>query len=90
MKISHIVKQDYKPKLIAKHWGGFNGRKIPDELVPFIKKHIKTTSNGYQYIPEYNDSWYGFTFNGKYDIVNFKTFIKIFTPYFSIHRVTHS
>ena len=53
-----------------------------------LKKHIKTTANGYHYIPQYNDSWYGFTFDGKYDIVNFKTFMKVLTPYFSVQRIT--
>ena len=56
----------------------------------FVKKHIKTTANGYHYIPQYNDSWYGFTFDGKYDIVNFKTFMKVLTPYFSVQRITYS
>lgn len=90
MKVNQIIENKFKPIIKAKHWGGFNGRKIPDELVPFVKKHIKTTANGYHYIPQYNDSWYGFTFDGKYDIVNFKTFMKVLTPYFSVQRITYS
>ena len=83
------IKEDknFKGSIIAKHWGGYNGRKIPEHLKSFIQKHIKRTSNGNYYIPQYNDSWYLQVFQDQNNIHDFKSFIKLLSPYFSVHRI---
>ena len=84
---SKEITSSYKGKAIAKHWGGYNGRKIPDELKSFITKHVKKTPNGNYYINQYNDEWYWNVFGGANDISNFKSFMAKFTPYFLVQRV---
>lgn len=94
MKIRQIISENiFKATPIYIHIGGYNGRPVPKELQKFIKKHVKTSKNGSLYISEYPDSWYFRTFgdnspspntNGIHD---FKTFMNIFKPYFSIQKI---
>lgn len=77
----------YKPKAIARLWGGFNGRQIPKELVSFIGKHVKTSANGKQYVTRYEDKWYFNVFANNPKITDFDSFFKVISPYFTVQRL---
>ena len=82
-------KDKYKGIIKAVHIGGFNGRKIPDELKAFIHKHVKTSASGNHYINQYNDTWYANAFEGNMGIYDFTTFLKVISPYFTIQKTIH-
>lgn len=86
MKASDIIqyKDRHKGRIIAIHFGGFNGRKIPEELKPFIAKHVKTSKNGNKYVNQYNDEWYWNVFGDNMGIHDFNSFWKVIKPYFTI------
>ena len=42
-----IKENNYKPTMLNMHFGGYTGTKIPKELASFVKKHVKTSKNGY-------------------------------------------
>ena len=85
-QVPTIVREDnkFKGHVVSKHYGGYNGRKIPPELKSFISKH---THNG-KYVIEYQDSWYYNTFGDKMGIHDFKTFMDVIKPYFSVMRIS--
>lgn len=90
MKMSELIlseDRDYRPKPVARLWGGYNGRKIPDELKKFMSKHVKTTSDGRQYVNQYPDQWYFTVFSKTPDIKTFDSFFAVIKPYFSVQRI---
>jgi len=76
--------QQYKGKLVARHYGGFTGTTIPPEIRKITDKHVKTASNGTQYVNQYDDAWYARTF--KDSSLTWDRFFKQLSPYFSITR----
>ena len=94
MKINQIIENKYKPKAINIHIGGYNGRPIPNELKKFFSTHVKKSKFGSIYVNEYPDSWYLHTFGDNSPapglvggIHDFKSFMNIIKPYFSVQRV---
>lgn len=87
--LDRIQKDKFKPKATARHWGGFNGTRIPDELKPFIKKHVKQAANGNYFINQYPDKWYYDIFYKHPDITDFDSFFAKIKPYFSVQRTQH-
>jgi hypothetical protein len=81
-----LRREKYKGKPVAFHFGGFNGNHIPDEMKPFLKKHIKTSkTNGSQFITQYSDDWYDRTL-GHQGIHSFDDMARLIKPYFTITR----
>ena len=89
MKI-HQILENYKPKAINIHLGGFTGTKIPDELSDFVKTHVKKSKSGNLFVTEYPDAWYARVFQGKgpgEGIYSFKTFMNVLKPYFRVQKI---
>ena len=90
MRVSDIILndgKDYRPKPIARLWGGLSGRTVPDDLKKFMAKHIKSTSNGNQYVNQYPDQWYFNIFTNSPEINDFNSFFAIIKPYFTVQRI---
>ena len=92
MKIHQIIENKFKEKPINIHIGGYNGRRIPDELKKFFKTHVKKSKNGSLYVSEHSDSWYVYTFGDNSPapelvggIHDFKSFMDII--YFSVQKI---
>ena len=93
MKVYQILENNYKPKAINIHLGGFTGSKIPPELEKFVKTHVKKSKNGNLFVYEYPDAWYARTFQGDGPgdgIYDFKSFMKVLNPYFRVQRIISS
>lgn len=76
----------YKGKPVAFHFGGWTGNRIPDDLKPFLAKHIKTSkTNGSLFVTQYSDDWYERTL-GHMNINSFDDMAKLIKPYFTITR----
>ena len=82
----NIKKKKYQPKPIARLWGGYNGNRIPDDIKTFFHKHVKTGTNGKQYVNQYPDSWYYSVFKNYSHITDFDSFFSVISPYFSVQR----
>ena len=83
---TRLRREKYKGKPIAFHFGGSTGNTPPDELKPFLKKHIKTSkTNGSLFVSQYSDDWYDRTL-GHMGIHSFDDFVKVIKPYFTITR----
>lgn len=81
-----LRREKFKGKPIAFHFGGSTGNTAPDELKPFLKKHIKTSkTNGSLFVSQYPDWWYQQHLSGM-GIHSFDDFVKTIKPYFTITR----
>lgn len=80
-------KKSFAPKAVARLWGGHNGRKVPDDIKPLWNKHVKTASNGKQFINQYPDKWYYDVFYKHPDITDFDSFFNKLKPYFEVQRI---
>ena len=85
--LQRIEQNKFKPKLVARLWGGHNGNSIPADIKPLWNKHVKTAANGKQYINQYEDRWYYSVFKNYPEITDFDSFFKVLKPYFTLQRV---
>jgi hypothetical protein len=81
-----IQKDKFKPKLVARWWGGYNGNSIPPDVKPLFQKHVKTAANGKQYINQYDDRWYYSVFKNYPHITDWDSFFDVIKPYFTVQR----
>ncbi len=78
--------RQYKGKLVKQHYGGWNGRPLPDDIKKIAAKHVKKAVNGSLYINEYDAGWYPQTY--KDPGATFETVVmKPLAPYFTVQRV---
>jgi hypothetical protein len=85
--LERIKKEKYKPRIVARLWGGHNGNSIPADVRPLWDKHVKTSSTGKQFINQYEDRWYYNVFHKYPNITDFDSFFDVLKPYFSVQRV---
>lgn len=82
-----IPGKDYRGRVLRRHWGGFNGRAMPDDIKQLAAKHIKRSnaSNNNYYINEYQPEWYVNTFRDP--DMRFDDLLRMLTPYFTVMRI---
>lgn len=81
------IKKKYQPKPVAIHYGGSNGNATPPDVQELLKRHVKTSKTGKQFISQYPDDWYYSTFKNYPDITDWDSFKKKLAPYWSFQRV---
>lgn len=87
IRAHYPVANKFKPKLVARLWGGFSGRAMPANIKELANKHIKKAENGQLYINQYNDEFYERNFaKSRPEITDFASFWSILKPYFTVMR----
>lgn len=84
--INETEKKSYRGVTIRQHWGGYNGRPMPDNIKKLAATHVKKAVNGSLYINEYQPSWYAQAYNDP--SASFETIVMgPLKPYFTVQRI---
>ena len=76
-----------KPFPIARYWGGYNGNKMPDDVKAIYNKYVKKSTNGKEYVTQFQDWWYRNNFEStRPEVKDFDSFFNIIKPYFAVQR----